>query len=82
MEQFSFDGEYFNYVLMELSTMKRAYDLYPEGFLKEMAQKKGKRTAEIILCPYTPATPKRWTRSTTPAWATPSTTATRWATWL
>ncbi len=53
MEQFSFDGEYFNYVLMELSTMKRAYDLYPEGFLKEMAQKKGKRTAEIILCPYT-----------------------------
>lgn len=53
MEQFSMDGEYFNYVLMELSTMKTAYDLYPEGFLKEVAQKKGKRDVEIILCPYT-----------------------------
>ena len=44
---------YFHLVLAELRTMKAAYDLYPEGFLKEMAQKKGSRKAEIILCPYT-----------------------------
>ena len=39
-------------VLTELQKMKAAYDKYPAGFLKEMAQKKGSRTAEIILCPY------------------------------
>ena len=39
-------------VLTELQKMKAAYDKYPAGFLKEMAQKKGNRTAEIILCPY------------------------------
>lgn len=53
MEQFDFDREYFNNVLAELRTMKSAYDLYPEGFLKEVAQKKGSRSVEIILCPYT-----------------------------
>lgn len=53
VEQFDFDGEYFSDVLAELRTMKSAYDLYPDGFLKEVAQKKGKRSAEIILCPYT-----------------------------
>ena len=44
---------FFPAVLAELQKMKAAYDKYPDGFLKEMAQKKGKRTAEIILCPYT-----------------------------
>lgn len=39
-------------VLTELKKMKAAYDLYPDGFLKEMVQKKGGRGAEIILCPY------------------------------
>lgn len=53
IQQFDFDREYFNDVLAELRTMKTAYDLYPEGFLKEMAQKKGARKAEIVLCPYT-----------------------------
>lgn len=43
---------FFRAVLAELKTMKAAYDKYPAGFLKEMAQKKGNRTAEIILCPY------------------------------
>lgn len=40
-------------MLAELKTMKAAYDLYPDGFLKEMAVRKGSRKAEIILCPYT-----------------------------
>lgn len=53
IEQFNFDGEYFNNVLAELRSMKAAYSLYPEGFLKEMVQKKGSRSVEIILCPYT-----------------------------
>ena len=53
IEQFNFDGEYFNNVLAELRSMKSAYSLYPEGFLKEMVQKKGSRSVEIILCPYT-----------------------------
>lgn len=53
VEQFDFNGEYFADVLAELRTMKAAYDRYPDGFLQEMAQKKGSRTAEIILCPYT-----------------------------
>ena len=53
IEQFDFDGEYFNNVLAELRSMKAAYSLYPEGFLKEMVQKKGSRSVEIILCPYT-----------------------------
>lgn len=51
--QLGIDQEYFNRVLAELRTMKAAYDLYPEGFLKELARKKGSRSAEIILCPYT-----------------------------
>ena len=45
--------EYFEDVLAELKIMKAAYDLYPDGFLKEMAARKGNRKAEIILCPYT-----------------------------
>lgn len=44
---------YYADVLAELKKMKAAFDLYPDGFLKEMAQKKGSRVAEIILCPYT-----------------------------
>lgn len=47
------DSEYFQLVLGELKKMKTAYDLYPEGFLKEVAAKKGSRRVEIILCPYT-----------------------------
>ena len=53
IQQLGIDQEYFNRVLAELRTMKAAYDRYPEGFLKEMVQKKGSRNAEIILCPYT-----------------------------
>ena len=53
IQQFAPNQPYFEDVLTELHTMKAAYDRYPEGFLKEVAQKKGKRTAEIILCPYT-----------------------------
>lgn len=45
--------DFFPAVLAELKKMKAAYDKYPDGFLKEMARKKGSRTAEIILCPYT-----------------------------
>ena len=44
---------FFPAVLTELKKMKAAFDKYPDGFLKEMAKKKGSRTAEIILCPYT-----------------------------
>ncbi len=53
IQQFEMDRGYFEDVLAELRTMKTAYDLYPQGFLKEMAQKKGARKAEIVLCPYT-----------------------------
>ena len=53
IQQFAPSQLYFKDVLTELHAMKAAYDLYPEGFLKEMVQKKGGRTAEIILCPYT-----------------------------
>ena len=45
--------DFFPAVLTELKKMKAAYDRYPDGFLKEMARKKGSRAAEIILCPYT-----------------------------
>ena len=47
------DRAYFQYVLEELKTMKAAYDLYPEGFLKEVVNGKNNRKTEIILCPYT-----------------------------
>ena len=47
------NGYYFIQVLEELRKMKEAYDLYPEGFLKEMVQRKGNRGTEIILTPYT-----------------------------
>lgn len=50
---FSLDNYYFYRVLEELQKMKAAYDLYPEGFLKEVVQKKGSHKTEIILCPYT-----------------------------
>lgn len=53
MEQITFDKTYFDSVRTELQTMKAAFDLYPEGFLKEVVHKKGSRKAEIILCPYT-----------------------------
>ena len=50
---FPLDSYYFNLVLEELQKMKAAYDLYPDGFLKEVVQKKGSHKTEIILCPYT-----------------------------
>lgn len=51
---FPLDAQYFQLVLGELQKMKAAYDLYPEGFLKEMiSQKSQNRGTEIILCPYT-----------------------------
>lgn len=53
MEEITYDRTYFDAVLTELKSMKSAFDLYPEGFLREMVQKKGDRRAEIILCPYT-----------------------------
>lgn len=53
MEKITYNRAYFDAVLTELKTMKGAFDLYPEGFLREMVQKKGSRRAEIILCPYT-----------------------------
>ena len=47
------DGYYFIHVLDELRKMKEAYDLYPEGFLKEVVNRKNGHKTEIILCPYT-----------------------------
>lgn len=47
------DENYFRMVLEELKKMKAAYDLYPEGFLKEVVNGKNNRKTEIILCPYT-----------------------------
>ena len=35
----------------ELVKMKEAFDLYPDGFLKQVIAKKGNRTTEIILFP-------------------------------
>ena len=53
LNSFPIDGAYFSLVLDELRKMKDAYDLYPEGFLQEVVQRKGNRKTEIILCPYT-----------------------------
>lgn len=53
MEGFPKNREYFQYVLAELKKMKAAYDLYPEGFLKEVVNSKNGHETEIILCPYT-----------------------------
>ena len=50
---FSIDATYFQMVLTELQKMKSAYDLYPDGFLREIESKKGSHSTEIILCPYT-----------------------------
>ena len=47
------DRNYFQYVLAELKKMKAAYDLYPEGFLKDVVSSKKGHETEIILCPYT-----------------------------
>lgn len=47
------DRDYFQYVLAELKKMKAAYDLYPEGFLKDVVTSKKGHGTEIILCPYT-----------------------------
>lgn len=52
-DSITLDSQYFQLVLGELQKMKAAYDLYPDGFLREMAERKGSRKAEIILCPYT-----------------------------
>lgn len=54
MENLPIDRSYFALVLQELQKMKEAYDLYPDGLLKEVIAKKDpSRSAEIILCPYT-----------------------------
>lgn len=53
VQPFLSDPEFYADVLAELKKMKAAFDLYPEGFLKEMVRRKGRRGAEIILCPYT-----------------------------
>lgn len=50
---FPIDATYFQLVLTELQKMKSAYDLYPDGFLREVESKKGSHSTEIILCPYT-----------------------------
>lgn len=47
------DQDYFQYVLAELKKMKAAYDLYPEGFIKDVVTNKKGHETEIILCPYT-----------------------------
>ena len=53
-DSFPVDKTYFQLVLEQLKVMKSAYDLYPDGFLKEMISKKNpSRSTEIILCPYT-----------------------------
>ena len=45
------DGAYFQKVYGELLKMKEAFDLYPDGFLKEVVDKKGNRTTEIVMFP-------------------------------
>lgn len=45
------DSAYFQKVYSELTEMKQAFDLYPEGFLKEVVAKKGDRTTQIVLFP-------------------------------
>lgn len=48
----AFNSTYFQRVYEELSAMKEAFDLYPDGFLKEVVAKKGSgRTTEIVLFP-------------------------------
>lgn len=46
------EAQYFKDVLAELQKMKAAYDLYPDGLLKEVAERASHGT-EIIVCPYT-----------------------------
>lgn len=53
MNDMPVDAAYFDLVRGELEKMKAAYSLYPDGFLKEVAERKGSRDVEIILCPYT-----------------------------
>ncbi len=45
------DSAYFQKVYAELVDMKEAFDLYPEGFLREVIAKKGNRTTQIVLFP-------------------------------
>lgn len=45
------DSAYFQSVYNELVKMKEAFDLYPDGFLKQVIAKKGSRTTEIVLFP-------------------------------
>ena len=47
----SLDSAYFQSVYNELVKMKEAFDLYPDGFLKQVIAKKGNRTTEIVLFP-------------------------------
>ncbi len=47
----SLNNEYFQLVYNELVKMKEAFDLYPDGFLKQVIAKKGSRTTEIVLFP-------------------------------
>ena len=44
-------GAYFQQVYQELLKMKEAFDLYPDGFLKEVVAKKGSRRTQIVLFP-------------------------------
>ena len=53
MEPISLDRAYFDAVRVELEAMQDAFARYPEGFLREVVQKKNGRRTEIILCPYT-----------------------------
>lgn len=52
-DHLTLDRAYFQAVLGELEKMEAAYRLYPEGFLRELSEKKEGRTTEIVLCPYT-----------------------------
>lgn len=45
------DSDYFQLVYNELVKMKEAFDLYPDGLLKQVVAKKGARTTEIVLFP-------------------------------
>lgn len=52
LERLTLDEAYFQAVRAELEKMRDAYAHYPDGFLREVVEKKGERQAEIVLCPY------------------------------
>ena len=45
------DSAYFQSVYNALTQMKAAFDLYPDGFLRQVVAAKGNRTTEIVLFP-------------------------------